>query len=390
MAYPGTRAWLLILIVFALAGCAPSAPIQPPAPAPAALRPFMVGDVIDTATGRIISFDGLIGELSRARAIYAGETHTSMEDHRAQLRILEALHAKNPHLVLGMEMFPRAVQPVLDRYSDGSLSTDDFLQESGWDMIWGFPFHLYKGLLTYARDQHLKILGLNAPGAVVKKIGHEGLAALTPVERAQVARDFHLDDAANRRRIESEYRIHAKQGIKDFEGFFEAQLAWEETMAETIADYMAGLDPSWQIVVIVGKGHMSGGHGIPELVHGRIPLPFKTVAPIPIDYPGAAGDPDIADYVIITDRAEAAHRPRLGVMVKPAASGHGLEVNGVLQNSPAADATIQKGDVILTVDGAPVNTVEDLQEVISKKGPVLQIVIERAGRRIQVKVTTER
>jgi uncharacterized iron-regulated protein len=41
-------------------------------------------------------------------------------------------------MVLGFEMFPRRVQPVLDRWSKGELSESDFLREVDWAQIWGF------------------------------------------------------------------------------------------------------------------------------------------------------------------------------------------------------------------------------------------------------------
>ena len=52
---------------------------------------FHVGDIIETATGNVISFDKLIGDLSKVSIVYVGEIHTSAEDHKVQLEILEKL-----------------------------------------------------------------------------------------------------------------------------------------------------------------------------------------------------------------------------------------------------------------------------------------------------------
>jgi uncharacterized iron-regulated protein len=125
-----------------------------------ALQP---GDIVDTQTGRTISFDILMDNLSKARVIYVGETHTSIEDHQIQRRILQSLYDRNPHLNLAMEMFPRGTQKVLDRYSSGLMSEHGLIQEANWHEIWGYPFQLYRSILTWARSKQLKIIGLNAP-----------------------------------------------------------------------------------------------------------------------------------------------------------------------------------------------------------------------------------
>ncbi len=66
-----------------------------------------IGDVIETSTGDVTDFGGLIEKLLPASVIYIGETHTSSEDHKAQLAILKRLQEKNKCIIVGMEMFPR-------------------------------------------------------------------------------------------------------------------------------------------------------------------------------------------------------------------------------------------------------------------------------------------
>src|SRR5664279_5766138 len=54
-----------------------------------------------------------------------------------------ALFSHRPGMVLGFEMFPRRVQPVLDRWSKGELNEADFLRQVDWPQIWGFADTLY-------------------------------------------------------------------------------------------------------------------------------------------------------------------------------------------------------------------------------------------------------
>jgi uncharacterized iron-regulated protein len=385
---------LLVLCLFFLAaplvaGCAVLRGMRTPQePPPVGLE---IGDVVDTAQGTIISMDTLVARLMEAPVVYLGETHTSIEDHSAQLRLLRILQEKGQCTELAMEMFPREAQPVLDRYINGKMSEQEFLKEVKWDRIWGFPYGLYKGLIDFAREKKLRILALNAPGDVVRKIARHGLASLSPEDRARVARDFHLDDPKNRARIQEEYEVHQKDGIRNFESFFEAQLAWEETMAETIADQLAASGAKCRLVVILGEGHIADGLGVPYLAKLRIPHEYRTVAPIPIDYPFSSFDPDLGQFVLITDKGKPFHhRPMLGIRIASTEAHRGVEVVDVFPGTPAAKAGIRKGDIILRVDRAPVKNPEELMQAVAEGGPKYKITVERGKKRLLIEATIPR
>ena len=365
----------LLLPFLLLAGCASLGVLQPSVSEKmsVAMKP---GDIVDTSSGGLISPDSLLDDLTRVRIVYAGEMHTSMEDHRVQLKLLKALHARSAPMVLAMEMFPREVQPILDRYSRGESSEEEFIREVGWEKIWGYPFQLYRGLLAFARENHLKIVGLNAPREIVNKIARTGLSSLTVEERARVARDFHLDDPAHRKLLRAEFEGHTRGSIRDFESFYEAQLAWEETMSETLALTAKDLPEGGRILVVLGKGHIAGRQGVPALTFRRVQQPFKTVAPVPLDYPYNVNDPNIADFVQVVDKVESGHRGRLGVMIREMEAGGGLLVTGVVPGSPADRAGIRKGDIIRTVDGKAVATVEDIHAAVAGGTPHPFVYIE--------------
>ncbi|HYA43237.1 MAG TPA: ChaN family lipoprotein [Syntrophobacteraceae bacterium] len=276
---------------------------------------LQVGAVIETATGDVISMDELIGKISKASVVYVGETHTSTEDHKIQLEVLQKLSEAGRCVELGMEMFPATAQPILDRYINGQISEESFLKEVGWKEGWGFPYALYRGLIDWQKQKHMPVLGLNAPNKIVSEIARGGLESLSPEERSQVARQFHLDDPANRERIRKAYSEHEKGKIKDFKSFFEAQLAWEETMAQTIVERLKQAAPGCVIVVAIGKGHINDRLGVPYLARLRKPHEYTSLAPVPIDYPLSTVDPNLADYVVITDK-EASQGAAPGVTDK--------------------------------------------------------------------------
>ena len=360
--------------------------IQPPSAPPGPVE-LHVGAVVETATGNVIGMDELIGKLSNVSVVYVGEMHTSAEAHKIQLAVLQKLSQGGRCVELAMEMFPTTVQPVLDRYVRGEMPQEDFLKDVGWEDVWGFPYSLYRDLIDWQKQNRMPIICLNAPNKVVRKIGHNGLGSLTPDERSQVAGEFHLDDPANRGRIRKEYTVHEKDKIKDFQSFFEAQLAWEETMAQTLAERLKQTGGECKIVVAIGEGHISDRLGVPYLARLRKPHEYRTIAPVPIDYPSGTLDPNLADYVVITDKSAPLHRARLGVTVQPAASGSGVEILSILPNTPAAAANLRKGDIILSVNGSPVKSVEEVRQALTRGGPNHKVLIERDHKNITVTVT---
>jgi uncharacterized iron-regulated protein len=374
-------------VLLLIAACSTAGgPFQPPSARPSPVE-LKVGDVVETATGNVISIDELVGKLSNVSIVYVGEMHTSEEDHKLQLTVLEKLSQGGRCVELAMEMFPAAAQPVLDRYLRGQMSEENFLKEVRWEDVWGFPYQSYRRLIDWQKDRLMPVLGLNAPIEVVRKIGRNGLGSLTPDERSQVAREFHLDNPGNRLRIRKEYTAHGKEGIKDFESFFEAQLAWEETMAQTLAERLEHTGGKCKIMVVIGKGHINDRLGVPYLTRLRKPHEYCTIAPVSIDYPFSTLDPKLADYVVITDKSEQFRRPRLGVTIQPAASGRGVEILGILPGTPAAESDLRKGDIILSVNGSPVKSVEEVQQAVAQGGPDYKILVERDKKKITVTVT---
>lgn len=290
------------MVIF-MTACSAAPPLQPLVLRGSShqLKP---GEVVETASGSILSFESLINRLQNVRVIYVGETHTRMEDHRLQLALLKGLAARNPSQILALEMFPRESQPVLDQYAQGLISEEKFLEAVDWEKNWGYPFDGYRGILHWARARRLTIIGLNAPKDIISLIAQKGLAALGPEERKKVAAEFYPDHSGQREYLRLQYQHHPRGKIKDFDTFLEAQLGWEETMAETLAQTIASLSQGQQILVLIGKGHMVHHWGVPRLTDERLAHTFKTVLPLPLSYSFRTLDPSLADYLFITEGSE--------------------------------------------------------------------------------------
>ena len=379
-----------VLLLFGLAGCAvvvvpPPKPVFPP---PAEEEGLKIDDIIEARTARTLSREELFREIAEARIVYVGETHTSTEDHRIQEAVLTGLLEKKKSVTVALEMLPREAQQALDRFLSGATTEEEFLKESDWQGVWGYPFQLYRPIFTRAREEHLRMLALNALPSVVRQIARQGVASLSPSDRGRIAAEFLMNSPRHRAVIREQFEQHEADSLKNFDMFYEAQLAWEETMAETLAKALPSLSRDEVILVLVGKGHVSHGLGVPFLASKRLEHRSAVIAPMPIDYPDSLADPDFGDFVWITDRTPVpAHRPRLGVMIRQAPGGKGLEVLHVLPGSPAEAAGILTGDAITAINGQPVQSLEDLHEAMLQQKKTHRIDIRRGTRVISVTVT---
>lgn len=212
-----------------------------------------------------------IETLAAADVVFLGETHDSQEDHEAQLEIIQELHANNPNLAIGMEMFQRPYQNVLDRYISGEISEEEFLAESKYEKLWGFPWELYAPILRFARENNIPVLALNAPGDAVSRVAREGLVSLTAADFTYIPpiEELDLSNDNYRNFVQGAFGAHGAHGDFNFDNFFAAQVIWDETMAQTIADYRT-FNPGSQVVVLAGQGHVIFGYGIPDRVQRRL------------------------------------------------------------------------------------------------------------------------
>ena len=71
-----------------------------------------------------------MADVRTARVVYVGERHTSARHHEIQLRLIRALHDGGLRLAVGMEMFDRSYQAVLDLWSTGGLDEETFLRRT--------------------------------------------------------------------------------------------------------------------------------------------------------------------------------------------------------------------------------------------------------------------
>lgn len=216
----------------------------------------------------------ILRELVKADVVYLGETHNHPEDHKAQLEILQALYQQNPKIAIAMEMFQRPYQGVLDNFLAGKITEAQLVEQSEYNERWGFPWDYYAPLLRFAKIHQLPVLASNTPTEITRKVARSGLESLTRAELRYIPplSEIRIDNADYRQMVQEAYALHHQAGQSNstgFERFFTAQVLWDETMAETIAQFVRA-NPDYQVVVLAGQAHIVYGYGIPSRVARRL------------------------------------------------------------------------------------------------------------------------
>jgi uncharacterized iron-regulated protein len=256
---------------------------------------YPVGTVLSATLGAPVTLDALIADLSTASVVYVGESHTDPAHHRVQLTVIERLLAAGRPLTIGMEMFDRSYQHVLDAWSAGDMDWEAFLRATHWYANWRYPDSLYADILAVATARGIPLVGLNIPFHIPAKISIGGTDSLTETDRGWLPEKIDTTNAAHRAYVKKVFDSHHIPGRDDFENFYTAQCVWEDTMAENVARY-ASADKT--MVVIIGSGHIVNKYGVPDRAHNLTGLTYRTVIPISA---GREIDLSGGDYFWVTE-----------------------------------------------------------------------------------------
>jgi uncharacterized iron-regulated protein len=228
----------------------------------------------------------LIPEISKAKVIYLGETHDSAEDHKKQLEIIQELFSRdkrnatrirdrtNKKIAIAMEMFQRPSQNAIDNYLAGKITEAELVKQTEYEQRWGFPWELYAPILRFASSNNIPILAINTPSEITRKVSRQGLESLTSEERKLIPpfSEIRTSPDEYRKLVLAAFEAHQNSGhgtSKNLESFFLAQVLWDETMAESIANFVKA-NPNTQVIVLAGQGHIVYDYGIPNRVKRRL------------------------------------------------------------------------------------------------------------------------
>ncbi|MEX2177362.1 MAG: ChaN family lipoprotein [Gemmatimonadaceae bacterium] len=297
------------------AGCAPGVP-GGSAPAPAA-----ESRIYDSGAARYVSLATLASAAAEMDVVFVGEQHDDPATHRAELALLAAIGARNPNVVLSLEMFERDVQPVLDAYLAGQLPESAFVAES---RPWPRYTTDYRALVELARAHGWPVVASNVPRRIASMVSRGGLDALDTLalgERAFAARVLSCPRDRYYELFAESMRGHSAGGggapVGDAEAmtnrFYEAQCVKDETMGEAIAAAHAKAGRDAVVVHVNGAFHSNMGLGAAERALRRIPgARGLVITAVPVDdlaTANASGYADRAAYVILTPKPPVQPKP---------------------------------------------------------------------------------
>lgn len=298
---------MLIVFFLIIGGCSMSGHRMPPlASIEGVPGHFAEGRIVDLKNGKSISFEQLIDGLQTTDLIFVGEVHDNPEHHLMEVQLAQALTARYGPLTVAMEFFDITRQPVLDRYTEGALTESAFLTDVDWQKGWSFPYYFYRPLIFSAKEKGNRLIGINLPNSVVRKVARTGLDSLTPQEREHVAQEIDLNNEAHRQYLGEVFKDHSHDQLKDFDYFYQAQCVWEDTMAENIALYLK--DNPGKMIVFSGNGHIINRFGIPDRVLRRIPVTMATILLYPLT-DRLIINKNMADYIWLTGGCSSGRRP---------------------------------------------------------------------------------
>lgn len=339
------------------------------------LKTLEEGTILHVPTGKEMSQDELIDYLESVRIVYVGETHTNLLHHRIQLEIIKQLTKRFPEkITIGLEIFDRASQSVLNQWSRGEMDEKAFARV--FYESWNQDFDYYKDIFVFSRDNGIPLVALNIQDEQINEIRAKGLEGLPDDIRKDLP-EIDSEDPYHRQTLQAIYGGHI-HGNQDFDSFYETMLLWDETMAKTIVDYLSSPEGRRKkMVILAGGRHISFGYGIPRRVFRRLPEPYAIVLPYTSKIPKGkeyllmdVTIPElplyIADFVWAVGYKDLEDKGvRLGIGIAP--SEKGVFVRTVEPGSSASEGGIQAGDVVTTFGGEPVRDPFELIDLVKQK-----------------------
>ena len=359
--------------------------------------PLVLDAVTDARTGELLTPAELASRLAGARLVLLGESHTSAELHRAQLRLIEELVRSGRPVLVGLEMYPYTAQEHLDRWVAGLLTEEGFVALSHWYEAWGYHWDYYRDVFLLARDHGLPMVAVNAPREVVSEVRKKGLEGLSDEDRGHVPETVDLESDDHRTLFRAFFAgdegLHAEMPEEQLEAMFAAQVTWDATMAHNALRALAERgEEDAVLVVLVGSGHVAYGLGIARQAAamgfaGRV----ASVIPIPVeDEHGLSVEAvraSYADFVWGLPPEDDPLYPALGHSATAVSDDDPRRrVIHVPEDSIAARAGFQVGDVLLAMDGEPLPDREAFNRRMAGKrwGDRAAFTVERAGTTVEL------
>jgi len=334
--------------------------------------------IVDTARGDTIGPATLAARLDGVKIVFVGESHTDMDFHRVQLRVLQELVRRGRTVLVGLEMYPVPEQKWLDRWhANRKMTEEKFLAESHWYRNWGYPWNYYRDIFRFTHEHDVRMFAINLPREAVTIVRKKGFDSLSTEVRALLPPKVDTTNEEHRRLFRAFFgdadALHGNMPPEMFEGMFRAQCAWDAAMGWNALQALKKHDDGRAImVVLIGSGHVAYGLGAERQVRPWFDGRMATVVPVPIaDEPCGPRTGEVrasyADFVWGLPPASEPEYPTVGIATAEAKSDGHYRVIMVAKDSPASAAGFKVGDLLLAMDGERLDDREWMQRRLAEK-----------------------
>lgn len=360
------------------------------------IAPVLDG-IVDTRRGDLITPAQFADRLRDTRVLFIGEEHTNGEFHRVQLRAIEALHAAGRKVIIGLEMFPWGENVALQQWTRGELDEPSFLETSRWYEVWSHHWGHYRDIFFFARDQRLRLVGLNAPREVVRAVrASGGFDGLDPAARSRLPPKIDLTSEEHRAVVRSYFEpedtLHTQLSTEQQERLYLAQVTWDAAMGWQAGQALSTpVDPREIVVVLIGAGHVAYDLGAARQLAGEFKGDIASLIPVTVPPSTAGASPKTvsAAYAKFLWGVPQTAQPTLPVLGVSLMGRLGKEPTQVIQIDAASSAAIsgvRVGDILRSLDGVKIDGSATLQRKVGdyRWGDSAKLLIEREGQPMEL------
>jgi aminopeptidase N len=356
--------------------------------------------VTDTADGAQITPGELAERLTDTGLLFIGETHTNLDFHNVQARVIQELHRAGREVLIGLEMFPYTQQQSLDDWVAGKYDSEQaFVDAAGWYTYWGYNWEYYREIFVYARDNGIRMYGVNSPRDVVKAVRKKGFKDLTPEEAKHFAHEVKpvTDDQRKMFKafFEPDDALHMTDAALD--GMLRAQTVWDATMGwNALSALLENGGDDAIMVVLIGSGHVTYGLGAERQTAPYYDGKISSLIPLEIrdddDEPVETVRASYANFVWGLPKQYNEVYPSLGVSLMGSLGSQPTKIIQVSEDSVADRAGLKVGDVLLSLGDQPVDSSVTLRKIFTQLrwGDVVIAGIEREGEPLEIVVPVRR
>ncbi|MBN2429943.1 MAG: ChaN family lipoprotein [Acidobacteria bacterium] len=335
------------------------------------------GKMVRTVDLQEVGVDDIVSQNPDTDVFIIGEFHDNYACHAFQRDFIEALYRRHPKLIVGFEFFTRDQNEYLAAWRSGTISEAELLERTEWYERTGQNFGFTRLIMDFIRENGIQTIGLNVPRDMVRIVSTQGFDKLPP-EHQRLFPTLDMPNPDHEYYIKTIFGETAVKMDAWFTNMYAAQKCWDVIMAESMRELLARDEYNgYKGVIIAGRAHVAYGLGIPFRYRQAAPdVNLSLLIPVFAPETPEDGEEDesahpmmkamagmtrpatvfslgIGDYVFSVPR-ETGHYPTLGVMLKFEAGA--LRVTHVNDDSLAAEAGLEEGDLIMTINGQSIQS----------------------------------